>query len=49
MIVAAEKPKRPEPEWEVKGDIEFSDAAITAWARLLIDLDEKRLRGEIKE
>ena len=49
MIGAAEKPKRPEPEWEARGPDRLPDGAIAAVVRLLIDLDEKRLRGELKE
>ena len=42
------KPKAPEPVWEAKGEILFSDEAINALARLLIDLDEKQRSGAIK-
>ena len=49
MIASAEKLNyQQEPVWETNGPIEFSDAALDALARLLIDIDEKYQRGEIK-
>lgn len=35
-------------DWESRGRGQLSDEAISAVARLLIDLDRKRCNGEIK-
>ena len=47
--MADEKPNVVESaDWESHGRGQFSDAAIDAIARLLVDLDRKRRNGEIK-
>ncbi|MCH8043050.1 MAG: hypothetical protein IID44_04965 [Planctomycetes bacterium] len=37
---------KPEPTWEAHNRGRMTDAAIDAWARLLIELDEKLLQQE---
>ena len=40
-MVKERKAKSPAPKWASTGDVQFSDAAIDAFARLLIDVDSK--------